>query len=77
MESKSFGVSRNINTIMLFDKYIYNKKYLILRWEIYHSAKILPINLKSPIKPKDHPDTIDDRPQTAITPGICEAINAT
>ena len=44
---------------------------------MYHPAKILPIILKSPINPRDHPETTGDIPQTAITPGICVAINAT
>ena len=33
--------------------------------------------LKRPMSPKDHPETVGEKPQTWMTPGIWVAIKAT
>ena len=58
-------------------KYVYARKIRMLLFDMYQPPNILPTMLKRPISPKDHPDTVGEKPHTWMTPGMWVAIKAT
>jgi|TARA_B100000989_G_C19247992_1_gene346889 hypothetical protein len=49
----------------------------MLLFDMYQPPNILPTMLKRPIRPKDHPETVGEKPHTWMTPGMWVAIKAT